>query len=132
MKKRNEPKFSPYISEFCSMLENSQKDYTWNYEEVHRMDGLTQDYLHKLELENMDYKERAKIATQLSRCRQKRRECKDTVEILEPLVQFLDTDKGKTLFNLMREVLGKTRKVEERMGTRIYVPRVLNSDTGKS
>ena len=132
MKKRNEPKFSPYISEFCSMLENSQKDYTWNYEEVHRMDGLTQDYLHKLELENMDYKERAKIAPQLSRCRQKRRECKDTVEILEPLVQFLDTDKGKTLFNLMREVLGKTRKVEERMETRIYVPRVLNSDTGKS
>lgn len=132
MKKRNEPKFSPYISEFCSMLENSQKDYTWNYEEVHRMDKLTQDYLHKLELEKMDYKERAKIATQLSRCRQKRRECKDTVEILEPLVQFLDTDKGKTLFNLMREVLGKTRKVEERMETRIYVPRVLNSDTGKS
>ena len=131
MKKRNEPKFSTYISEFCSMLENSQQDYTWNYEEVHRMDGLTQDYLHKLELENMDYKERAKIATQLSRCRQKRRECKDTVEILEPLVQFLDTDKGKTLFNLMREVLGKTRKVEERMGTRIYVPRDLNSDTGK-
>lgn len=86
----------------------------------------------KLELEKMDYKERAKIATQLSRCRQKRRECKDTVEILEPLVQFLDTDKGKTLFNLMREVLGKTRKVEERMETRIYVPRVLNSDTGKS
>lgn len=114
------------------MLENSQKDYTWNYEEVHRMDKLTQDYLHKLELEKMDYKERAKIATQLSRCRQKRRECKDTVEILEPLVQFLDTDKGKTLFNLMREVLGKTRKVEERMETRIYVPRVLNSDTGKS
>lgn len=132
MKKRNEPRFSPYISEFCSMLENSQKDYTWNYEEVHRMDRLTQDYLHKLELENMGYKERAKIATQLSRCRQKRRECKDTVEILEPLVQFLDTDKGKTLFNLMREVLGKTRKVEERMETRIYVPRVLNSDIGKS
>lgn len=125
MKKRDKPKFSIYISEFCGMMENAQKDYTWNYGEVNRMDRLTQDYLHKLELENLDYKERAKVATQLARCRQQRRECKDTVEVLEPLVQFLESEKGKNLLNLMREALGKTRKVEERMESRAYVPRVL-------
>ena len=129
MKKRDKPKFSIYISEFCKMMENSQKDYAWNYDEVNRMDRLTQDYLHKLELENLDYKERAKVATQLARCRQQRRECKDTVEVLEPLVQFLESDKGKNLLNLMREALGKTRKVEERMETRTYVPRVLECES---
>ena len=106
-------------------MENAQKDYAWNYDEVNRMDRLTQDYLHKLELDNLDYKERAKVATQLAHCRQQRRECKDTVEVLEPLVQFLESDKGKNLLNLMREALGKTRKVEERLETRTYVPRVL-------
>ena len=45
--------------------------------------------------------------------------------MLEPLVQFLESDKGKNLLNLMREALGKTRKVEERLETRTYVPRVL-------
>jgi hypothetical protein len=109
-------------------MENAQRDYAWNYDEVNRMDRLTQDYLHKLELDGLDYKERAKVATQLAKCRQVRRECKDTVEILEPLVQFLESDKGKNLLNLVREALGKTRKVEERMETRTYIPRVLEQE----
>lgn len=125
MGKQKVPQFSETISGFCRMLEEAQKDYSWNFDEVGRMDRLTQDYLHKLELDGLDYKERAKVATQIMRCRQARRECKDTVEILEPLVQFLDSDKGKNLFNLVRETLGKTRKVEERMETRTYIPRVL-------
>lgn len=91
------PQFSESISSFCKLMENAQRDYAWNYDEVNRMDRLTQDYLHKLELDGLDYKERAKVATQLAKCRQARRECKDTVEILEPLVQFLESDKGKNL-----------------------------------
>lgn len=100
------PQFSESISSFCKLMENAQRDYAWNYDEVNRMDRLTQDYLHKLELDGLDYKERAKVATQLAKCRQARRECKDTVEILEPLVQFLESDKGKNLLNLVREALG--------------------------
>ena len=107
------------------MLEEAQKDYIWNCDEMRRMDDLTQDYLHKLELDGLDYQERAKVATQLMKCRQARRECKDTIEVLEPLMQFLYSDKGKSLYNQFRETLGKTRKVEERMETRTYIPRVL-------
>ena len=46
MKKKSKPQFSPYISGFCMMMEDAQKDYAWNYDEVNRMDRLTQDYLH--------------------------------------------------------------------------------------
>lgn len=127
-KAKGKPRFSEAISGFCKLMEDAQKDYAWNYDEVNRMDRLTQDYLHKLELDGLDYKERAKIATQLAKCRQARRECKDTVEILEPLIQFLESDKGKNLFNLVREALGKTRKVEGRMETRTYIPRVLKQE----
>lgn len=123
------PKFSSIISDFVKMMEDASKDYAWNYNEVGRMDKLTQDYLHKLELGNLDYKERARVATQLAQCRRSRRECKDTVEVLEPLVQFLESDKGKNLYNLVRETLGKTRKVEERMETRVYIPRVLEEES---
>lgn len=65
------------------MVEGAKSDYEWNQEEVTRLERLTQDYLHKLELENLSYAERAKVATQLARCRQMRRASKDTVEILE-------------------------------------------------
>lgn len=86
MKKQSKPpQFSESIGAFCRMMEDAQKDYAWNYSEVNRMDRLTQDYLHKLELDGLDYKERAKVATSLAKCRQARREYKDTVEILEPL-----------------------------------------------
>jgi hypothetical protein len=102
------------------MAENAKRDYEWNREEVNRLDRLTQDYLHMLELDGLDYKERAKVATKLSQCRQLRRNSKDTVEILEPFIMFLDSDKGKNMMNLVREALGKTRKVEERMTGRTY------------
>lgn len=128
-KRRTEqPKFSDTISVFLKLMDDAQKDYTYNSEQVDRMNKLTQDYLHSLELDNLDYKGRARIATQLAKTRQARRNHKDMVEVLEPIVMFLDTDKGKTLLNLMREVLGKTRKVESYLAHRTYIPRVLSTE----
>ena len=110
------------------MLDNAKKDYEWNAQSVKRMDGLTQDYLHSLELDNLGYKERAKIATKLADCRRERREHKDMALNLEPLVTFLDSEKGKQMLNLMREALGKTRKIENYMQNRRYFARVLNAE----
>lgn len=119
------PQFSACISDFCKMVTEAKQDYEWNREEVNRLDRLTQDYLHDLELGDLDYGRRAKVATQLAKCRQLRRESKDTVEILEPFVEFIDSEKGKQMMNLMKETLGKTRKIEERMSTRAYRYKVL-------
>lgn len=103
-------------------------EYAWCRDEVNRMDKLTQDYLHKLELGNLDYRARAKVATAIAKCRCQRRKCKDTVENLEPLIQFLESEKGKNLMNLMREVLGKTRRIERNMENRVYNPRILTQE----
>ena len=126
-KKQDDQRFSESIGAFCKMMEKAKLDYKWSEDGLHRMDGLTQDYLHQLELDDLDYRERAKIATQLAKCRKERREYKDTMAALEPLVQFLDSEKGRNLQNLMNEALGKTRKVEERLASRTYFPRVLKS-----
>lgn len=126
--KQNQPRFSVCISDFCKMVDTAKSDYEWNKEEVNRLDKLTQDYLHMLELHKLSYQERAKIATKLAKCRQDRRASKDTVEILEPLLQFLESDRGANMMNLIREVLGKTRKVEERMETRTYRYKVLEPE----
>lgn len=129
--KKQTPVFSENISAICRMFDDAIKDYQWNDEKVAEMDRLTQDYLHKLELDGLKYEERAKVATQLAKCRQERREHKDTVMILEPLVQYLSSDKGRQLSNLLKEVLGKTRKAEEKMENRVYYPRVLGRDETK-
>lgn len=127
--KSTTPQFSATISDFCKMVTDALSDYDWNRAEVNRLDRLTQDYLHRLELENLDYRERAKVATQLTKCRQLRRASKDTVEILEPFIEFIESEKGKQTMNLMREALGKTRKVEKYMENRTYRYKVLEGQS---
>ena len=124
-KESEKPNLSVSLSEFLRVVDNAKADYKWNDSEVSRLDSLTQDYLHQLELGGLDYKQRARIATRLAKCRQERRGSKDTVQVLQPLMDYLETDKGKQALNLMREVLGKTRKVEQQMQTRVYRARVL-------
>lgn len=124
--------FSSRISDFCKMVTDAKDDYTWNRDEVNRLDKLTQDYLHMLELDGLDYKGRARVATKLANCRRMRRESKDTVEILEPFIAFLDSDKGRNMMNLIRDALGKTRKVEERMENRFYRKKVLDTTGGEN
>lgn len=119
------PQFSYAIGGLIELLENAKKDYYWNTDEVNRLNGLQQDFLHKLELDGLNYAERAKVATKLMKCRQDRRDSKDMVRVLDPLVKYLESDKGKNMLNLMKEVLGKTRRVEKEMEHRIYVPREL-------
>lgn len=128
-KKTTAPQFSTTISDFCQMVTDALADYEWNKAEVNRLDRLTQDYLHQLELNGLDYKERAKVATQLTKTRQLRRASKDTVEILEPFVDFIESEKGKQTMNLMREALGKTRKVESKMENRTYRYKVLEQES---
>lgn len=127
-KKNNNPQFSVTISNFCNMVTDVTADYEWNKSEVNRLDRLTQDYLHQLELNDLDYRERARVATQLAKTRQLSRISKDTVEILEPFMEFIESEKGKQTMNLMREALGKTRKVESKMETRTYRYKVLSEN----
>lgn len=129
MRKYQNPDFSESISVVCRMFDDAVKDYEWSKDKIEEANLLTQDYLHSLELDGLKYDERAKLATQLAKCRQERRAHKDTMMILEPLVQYLGTDKGRQLVNLLREVLGKTRRVEEQMKNRVYYPRVLGKDS---
>ena len=121
------PVFSEYISDFCKAVDNALGDYGYCIHEMERLDKLTQDYLHMLELGDLKYAERAKLATKLQQCRQERREYKDVVQVLAPLFEHFSDARNKNSFNQLREVLGKMRKVERRQNHRVYYPRVLDT-----
>ena len=61
--KKEKPKFSPQIEDLLGLFNRVESDYIWNSDEVNRLDKLTQDYLHDLELRNLNCAERSKIAT---------------------------------------------------------------------
>ena len=123
-----EQKLSQQISGFLQLMEQAQKSYAYSAEEVQRMELMTQDYLHKLELQSCNYHARSRVATAIRVCRTERRQHKDNTIILEPLVSFLQTDKGKLLISQLQQTLGAVRKAERATEDRHYHPRVLSAE----
>ena len=68
---------STTISQLLNLFDGAKSQYDSAYEEVNKHDKLTQDLLHKLELNDGD---KNKIATQLKRCRKDRRYYRDWEE----------------------------------------------------
>lgn len=128
IKERDSIHYSEQISNFLSFLTDSQTEYNYSYEEVNRLDKLTQDYLHQLELENLKCAERSKVATQLAICRKQRRIHKDKIEELQPLIDFLEESENKKAIERLKRVLGETKKQEKGHENRFYVPRVLKGN----
>lgn len=119
-------KYSEHLSQFLNFLESAKKDYFWYEDEMAKQEALTQDYLHQLELEHLNYSERAKIATKLAACRKARREAKDKVTILLPIINYSSVYE-KSL-NQLKETLGKVRKEERTIETRSYNFKVLDKE----
>lgn len=126
--KQEPAQYSQIIKLFLDFIDNARSEYTFNLEAMKNEERITQDYLHKLELEGLNCRERSKIATQLAHNRQARREYKDAVEELEPIIEFLEEPKNRSVFNSMAQLLGQVRKVENYHKSRFYVPKVIKGE----
>ena len=124
---------SSVIKMFLDFVENAKSDYNYSLEAMKNEDRITQDYLHKLELEGLNYRERSKIATQLATNRRNRRNYKDAVEELEPIINFFEEPQNRNFLNHMSQLLGQVRKVESYHQKRFYIPKVVScNDTQKN
>lgn len=123
---------SQIIKTFLDFVDNARLEYNFNLEAMKNEERITQDYLHKLELEGLNCRERSKIATQLAHNRQARRNYKDSVEELEPIIEFFEDPKNRSVLNSMSQLLGQVRKVESYHKRRFYVPKVIDSEVIKT
>ena len=132
MKQERKIQPSQFIKTFLDFVENAKSDDKFNLEAMKNEERITQDYLHKLELEGLNCRERSKIATQLVANRQARRSYKDAVEELEPIVEFFEDPQNKKLIDHMSQLLGQVRKVENYHQRRFYAPKVIPGETIKN
>lgn len=134
---------SKKLSAFLSFYEEAISAYKYYYEKVNDCDKLKCDLLHKIELgQYEDRNEEKRIQTQLKYCLKDRRYFKDRVEELEPFAGlFLSKDKDReqivractTAVNQMKSnCLGSIRRAENYHKERVYKPRILKDDFGKS
>lgn len=119
-------KLSEQISDFVKLLNGAKPSYDYFYDKMTTTEKLTQDILHKFELEDLKYEERAKLATTLQKTRRERRAYKDCVEELEAIRNF--ADKNKQFINALNQLIGTVRKVEKYHESRRYFPRIIKGD----
>lgn len=119
---------STYLSDFLDFVSNAQVRYRICSEEMNNQEKLTQDYLHSLELGDLNCSERGKIATKLSTNRKDRRYYKDRVEEFEPIIEFFKDPNHKKTLDQLTQVLGKLRKTEDYHKNRTYKPKVLREE----
>ena len=125
----NELKPSEYIKSFLDFVTDTCNKHILYGGYLNQEDKITQDLLHKLELENLNRNERSKIATRLAENRKNRRYFKDRVEELAPIAEFFADPANKKVLDRLKQVLGAVRKQEEYHKTRTYKPRVLQGTT---
>lgn len=106
--------FLSYIKEECQMYDISR-------EMLKECDEATQDILHKIELDPVKYKERARLATKLQEVRRQRRTAKDINELTK-IIAIWEKDNQSIIGSLQR-LLGDVRKAEKKQQNRTYVPR---------
>ena len=89
----------------------------------------TQDILHALELTELDYDGIATLATKLIAVRQKRRDAKDMIFQITPLVKWVNENRG--VIKSLERVLGEVRKSEKKANNRFYKPKTSILEDGE-
>ena len=116
---------SEQITNFLNFITAAQSHCRFCEEEQEKQEALTQDYLHSLELDELNCSERSKLATKLKVNRKDRRYYKDRVEELKPIVTFFEEPQNKKVLDKLQQVLGQVKKQERYHEYRTYVPKIL-------
>lgn len=98
--------------------------YDFCEEQVDIEQQITQDLLHAIEF-SKSYKQRCKYVTQLHYNRRRRRQYKNTMAVLKPIIDFLQKEENKKAINRLTNILGEARKTKSHIHEKTYSPRIL-------
>ena len=126
--KESKVKLSEDLSYVLAFLRNILTIYSQNREMLSTYDRKTSDFNHALELYNLSYNERAKLATKQRDNLIERRKCKDIIYEYQPVADLLDSKEGYRFLNLLSEALGKVRKEENAHENRVYRKRISDDE----
>lgn len=113
--------FSEGLDSFLTYIRECQAQYRMAQTDEKECDGATQDLLHSLELDHNSDDVMLSISKSISDVRNKRRNAKNRMLYLQPIVDW--ASKNKNVLDELSRVLGAVRKEERRVPSRVYVRR---------
>lgn len=114
-------KASKDLERFLDSLKSAESQLDQATAGQQEAEAETQDILHSLELEKHSYHEMAALSRKLAEVRQARRQHKDIVAQLTPVVEW--TRENDAAVRSLQRLLGDVRKAEKSTQNRIYTPR---------
>lgn len=104
-------------------LQSIKTKFSDTFKKVRDYDKQQSDLIHKLELEDLSYHEKAHIALELEKNRKERRKFKDSNEVLIGMNNLLnDTNNEKAIIYFAKELI-RIKKLQEGQTNRTYVQR---------
>ena len=116
-------KTSEKLKEVLSFLDSCESSINYYQNEVENENKRLQDFIHYIELEDKA-SARSKKCTEFRKSRKWRRECKDKVGELQPIVNVIRTKDYQRVRNMFSQALGEVRRYEKHEDNREYNPRV--------
>ena len=110
------------VQNFLDLLSTIDKTYGALYDEVGKADREQQDLLHDIEFSTFCGRDGFKKAKEIQALRIRRREAKNTMEIIGPLREY-QRNHQKTKIDL-HKVVQQMKLCKRDQGERVYVPRV--------
>lgn len=110
--------YSETMQAFLLLVQRAKEGYPTEEENVVFCDNQTQDILHELELVPHSASQIMKLAKQLSATRQERRLSKNNLELLHPIVEWVN--KHKNAINDLKDALAEVAIKEEALQNREY------------
>ena len=88
-----------------------------------------QDLLHRIEMEDHDDDEVLELARQIKEIRQKRRECKDFLQLVNPSIEFMNEEANAKPLRTLANLAGRVNNEAKKVGNRVYFLRTRESDS---
>ncbi len=112
-----------FADEIANCVGYIREEFEVNLNRVKELDRQTQDILHSLEIENLSYHEKAKLAMKLEEIRKERRIHKDVVEQFQSMSNFFNGQNTIKTLKLFAEELRRMQRLNESRPKRTYKKR---------
>ena len=96
-------------------------------EKIRQKEAEQEDYLHEIELENLNGIQLTEVAKQLKQTRKERRVFKDKLDLINTLKGYTDKYITKGIIGDTKQAIKNIEMLESNHKTREYVPRIIKN-----